>query len=174
MKSLSLKHDKRKRPTFVHSFKRAFPLASFKTPLATLKDVKHYHKHFRRRHSVAPTIHSCPRQPQRPTRCTASKGIFPHSRAANLRPNNRRPRQAWKRKGRLWICLVTTILLSCSPNNNLHLPTLANSKCKRCNRKTSIRRLKFNNNRFLHLFVIQIQIHQNVIAHLTTYHLILI
>lgn len=123
------------------------------------------------RHSVAQTIRSSPRPPPRPTRFTASRKI-PLSKVPNLRPNNPRPRRVWKRKGRWWICLVTTIFLSCSRNNKLLPPTLANSN--RFNRKPNSSRLKFNRNRFLRLFVIQTQLRQNVIAHLITYRLILI
>lgn len=126
------------------------------------------------RHSAAQTTRSYPRRPQRPTLCTALREISHSSKAPNHKQLNRRPRRVWKRKGRWWISLVTTMFLSCSPKNNLHPPARANNcNSKRRNRKLSNRRLKFNNNRFLHLFVIR-PLHQNVIAHLITYHLILI
>lgn len=124
------------------------------------------------RHSVAQITHSSRRPPQRPTLFTAVKRISLNSKTHNLKPSTRRPRQAWKRKSRWWICSATTTYLRCSPNNSHHPPTQVNSK--RFNRKISSRRIKFSSNRFLHLFVIQIQLHPNVIAHLITYHLILI
>lgn len=148
------------------------------------------------RHSVALITRSYqrPRQRQTPSKAASKKTatkVISNKRSSPrcLRHSNQRPPQALKRSARWWISSRITTYPSCLRRRNNHRRSqwtqqqtpisIRNQQMFSHQRERQPRQHRqwqlinfIIRTRFLRLFVIQLR--RNVIAHLTTYHLILI